>query len=196
MQHQAKMRFAKQIPTLLTTIPPEVSTLSEGIILVRYHYELPNKSMYGPDTILRLHTNSQVCHDATLQLPRLEDLSVKELMSFRSWRDDRLVGEDFAYFPNGKLNYHRNWDNDGLLDGEEKIYFENGVLQAQNFRKAGVLEGVQQAWYDSGHQCFIRFWHHGQREGTEKHWSKQGQLTSTMFWKRGKLRSTVTNRIK
>ena len=179
VQYTSKNRFAKRQTSLLNLI------LHPGgeRIFIRHHYILPNGTKYGEETIWNHSVKLQLMlRDSGLCLQGVVDTQDKILANRKYWEDGRVVGEELAFFSNGKEQFVRFWNDQGNLHGEEIVWYENGNMKAKNYRENGVLEGVQQGWYEEGNSSFVRLWHNGVLEGPEKQWDKQGQLTTHVIW--------------
>lgn len=179
VQYGAKLRFTTKHTSLLNLV------LQPGgeRVYIRHHCTLPCGTKFGEETTWNHSVKLQLLlREGGLCLQGVVDVKDKILANKKWWEDDRVVGEELGFFPDGKVQFVRFWDPEGNLDGEEQIFYDNGNLKVKNYRQNGVLEGVQQGWFREGNRSFVRLWRKGVLEGPEKEWNEIGELTTHVVW--------------
>ena len=68
---------------------------------------------------------------------------------------DKKDGKEELYYPSGKINRTRNWNN-GVLDGEMIVYYDNGNVYIKANYKNGSLDGEYTVFKDNGDLLTIK----------------------------------------
>lgn len=89
--------------------------------------------------------------------------------------NDRAVGRQCEYFPNGQLMHAVEW-KDNMMTGLEESHYANGLFRERGRYSKGVKEGEWWWWHTDGtpevHGCYVA----GKTSGVWLYWQPDGNL--------------------
>ncbi len=80
---------------------------------------------------------------------------------YRNYRNGKLVGGEFDYYPNGMLHFFNAYEDGKLIDGPCFIFNTNGTYFYKYTVKNGVIEGPQYRMDDNGNVEEVKIYKKG-----------------------------------
>ena len=95
------------------------------------------------------------------------------------------------WYPNGKLESHRNFADTGMPHGKQEFWFENGKKKGEGAYDEGVSHGTFHDWHRNGAKAGTRQYKQGNLIGTIEQWHPNGRPAArgqvdgkTIVWQR------------
>ena len=89
------------------------------------------------------------------------------------FKDGVPVGEIRIWYPDGKLKYRANYDEDGLLDGIISFYTQDGQLKTHTVSHG---TGTVYSYYDDGTLKSEIVYRQGKIQGKARYFAPDGKL--------------------
>lgn len=106
-------------------------------------------------------------------------------------KNNEQFGTETGYYPNGKVKYVLNMNENGKIDGKLIQYYENGQMSSETPYTNGIVEGVEQVYYENGKLKELNNFVNNAYEGIQKTYYDDGALYAETNYAAGQLQGVT-----
>jgi len=104
----------------------------------------------------------------------------KKIKEVENYLDGKLHGECKSFFPNGKLEYYKLYEN-GNRKLIKEYYSDGSILSISNYIQ-DRQHGEYKRFYPNGQLLNLDFYENGNRVGVSKRYSEKGQIAVMVYY--------------